>query len=245
MQGKNLAGKVALVRRGEMRLSEKAANAAMAAAAGVIIYNNEPGPFYGALLDSNRLPALSISDKDGRYLLSPLRRGPVAVRVKVDASTAERQSVNVVAQGPHRAAKAISLGAHYDSVGPGVNDNASGVAVVLQLARILAARGQADRVVVVAFAGEEEGLVGSRAYVAGLGQDGRSYLAAMLNFDMVGAGTVIEVASGGSPEAERYARTAVALAAAAGTPTKAGGAGRDGDHWPFVEKVVREKLKQE
>jgi hypothetical protein len=87
----------------------------------------------------------------------------------------------------------VVLGAHYDHLGrasgvvhPGADDNASGTAVVLGMARALAAAGgMARTLVVVFFSGEEIGLLGSAHYVTHPPLPiGRT--AAMLNFDMVG-----------------------------------------------------------
>jgi aminopeptidase YwaD len=240
-QGGSFAGKVVLVKRGGMLLSEKAANAAAAGATAVIIYNNRPGPFYGTLLEQNGNPiVVSVSDDDGERLLSSLRKGPVVVRVKVDAITEQAEAVNVVARWPREAGRTILLGAHYDSVpvGPGANDNASGVAVVLELARVLAARGLGEQVVVVAFAGEEQGLIGSRAYVDRLSPAERDRIAAMLNLDMVGQGKELRIASGGGAQAERYAKLAAEIAAANGIPARTATAGADSDHWPFAEQGI-------
>lgn len=88
----------------------------------------------------------------------------------------------------------IVLGAHYDHLGvkdgltyPGADDNASGVAVVLGVARALAEKRTSLRrhVVVVFFGAEEVGLVGSRAFVDG-GPFLHEHLFAMVNVDMVG-----------------------------------------------------------
>ncbi|MCE5237178.1 M20/M25/M40 family metallo-hydrolase [bacterium] len=93
------------------------------------------------------------------------------------------------------------VGAHLDSVAgtPGANDNASGVAVLLELARHLIRHQPAVTVRLVAFCGEEgeyrnghsvagTGRRGSAAYVQSLSQDERRRLMAMINIDMVGAG---------------------------------------------------------
>ena len=85
------------------------------------------------------------------------------------------------------------LGAHYDHLGraggvvhPGADDNASGTAVVLGMARALAAAGGTARtLVVVFFSGEEIGLLGSAHYVKHPPLP-IERTAAMLNFDMVG-----------------------------------------------------------
>ncbi len=119
------------------------------------------------------------------------------VAVRADMEREERRAANVIGVLPGRdpalAGDAIVIGAHYDHLGrvgdvvyPGADDNASGTAVVLELARSFAAAGGAQRTLVfVLFSGEEIGLIGSRHYVA------RPVVplertVAMLNFDMVG-----------------------------------------------------------
>jgi hypothetical protein len=95
----------------------------------------------------------------------------------------------------------VVVGAHYDHLGRetmfatdpkagpaihnGADDNASGVAAVLELARRLKARPARRSVLFVAFSGEELGLLGSRHFVAHSPVPADS-MAAMLNFDMVG-----------------------------------------------------------
>src|SRR5439155_1727242 len=106
-------------------------------------------------------------------------------RLRVDLGYEERRGVNVVGilpgTDPALAAEAVVVGAHYDHLGsedgvvhPGADDNASGTAVVVGLARAFASAG-----------GAELGLLGSGHYVrqpaVALAQS-----VAMLNFDMVG-----------------------------------------------------------
>src|SRR5205814_2367279 len=130
-------GKVALARRGEIKFSEKASNLASAGAIGVVIFNSEAGAFQGALDTTVTLPTVSISREDGEQLLDRLNHAPVAVRLRVDADQQERSGINVVAAQP-AAPHTVVIGAHYDSVsaGPGANDNGSGTAVLLELARL-------------------------------------------------------------------------------------------------------------
>jgi hypothetical protein len=118
-------------------------------------------------------------------------------RLVVDLLAADVRAANVVGAlpgtDPALAHEAIVLGAHWDHLGvsggavyPGADDNASGTAVVVGLARAFAAAGGARRTLVFALFGAEElGLVGSGHYV----QHAAVPLAqtvAMLNFDMVG-----------------------------------------------------------
>ena len=115
--------------------------------------------------------------------LKPLA-GPnvdLGVRLTVRASIdeIEVESQNVVGRSGERCE--VYLGAHYDSVpaGPGANDNGSGTALLLEVARVH----RADGVCVVAFGAEEIGLFGSRAFVDAHDVGGARL---MLNFDMVG-----------------------------------------------------------
>jgi aminopeptidase YwaD len=82
------------------------------------------------------------------------------------------------------------VGAHYDSVaaGPGANDNASGSATLLEIARVLDLRGQEEGVCFVAFGAEETGLFGSRHFVATLTSQDQPSPQAMVDLDMVGVG---------------------------------------------------------
>jgi aminopeptidase YwaD len=164
----------------------KVDNATAAGAAGVVIYNSEPGNFGGGLANSSSIPVASISQQDGRALASGApATGRLEVRLKEETLT----SRNVVAE-PAGGSCEIVAGGHFDSVpaGPGANDNASGTAVVLEMARARAARGQADGVCYVLFGSEEIGLVGSGYYVKELAQAELDALKAMLNFDMLAVG---------------------------------------------------------
>ncbi|MFL6292530.1 MAG: M28 family peptidase [Thermoanaerobaculia bacterium] len=94
----------------------------------------------------------------------------------------------------------LLVGGHYDTVvgSPGANDNASGVAVVLEVARALAARPARLPVIFVAFGGEEgrpgpdhQNLVGSRHYARGMSPDEARHLVAMINLDMIAHGDAL------------------------------------------------------
>ena len=97
---------------------------------------------------------------------------------------------NVVAElvGESDPSAVVEVGAHYDTVpaSPGANDNASGVAALLEIARVL--RGvRPDRTVRLVFFGlEETGFHGSRAHVAALPESEHERFVGLLNLDMVG-----------------------------------------------------------
>ncbi len=101
---------------------------------------------------------------------------------------------NVVASHGDPNAPLVLVGAHYDSVkgSPGADDNASGVAALLEVARAfaespsaLAANDPRVHVQFVAFDQEELGLLGSRAYCRSLQARGTS-VAAMMSLEMLG-----------------------------------------------------------
>jgi hypothetical protein len=121
----------------------------------------------------------------------------VHVELRVALETASRNAVNVVGllpgADPALADEAVVFGAHYDHLGlsggavhPGADDNASGTAVVVGLARAFAAAGPQARTLVFALFGAEElGLIGSGQYVKAPSVP-LARTAAMVNFDMVG-----------------------------------------------------------
>lgn len=83
--------------------------------------------------------------------------------------------------------RVILVGAHYDTVAgsPGADDNASGLAALLATARAAARLPTRATIRVVAFAFEEQGLVGSARYVESLGAEGRRRVEVALILDMI------------------------------------------------------------
>jgi Zn-dependent M28 family amino/carboxypeptidase len=132
-------------------------------------------------------------------------------------------STNLIAEWAGTSDEVVMLGAHLDSVadGPGMNDNGSGVAGVLEIAEHLAMGGApTERSVRFAFWGAEEvGLVGSRAYVASLSPAARGRIAAYLNADMIGSANYVrgvydpaaEVAARDAPPGARAAPGSAAI----------------------------------
>jgi len=121
----------------------------------------------------------------------------VRAHVRVDLGSDEIRGANVVGvlpgTDPALADEAVVIGAHYDHLGrvdgvihPGADDNASGTAVAVGLARAFAAAGGTGRTLVVALFGAEElGLIGSGHYVTNPVVP-LTRTVAMVNFDMVG-----------------------------------------------------------
>lgn len=188
-----LRGQIALVRRGELTFSQKVANVAQAGATAIIIYNNTPRLFGGTLVSPSDIPAVSISQEDGLMVTELLAQGKVKARVRVKWQ--EHTSHNLIAEIPGPGTKVIVIGAHYDAVSgsPGANDNASGIAVLLTVARQLAGQALAGEVRIIAFGAEEEGLLGSSYYVRSLAEEQRQRILGMINLDVVGADVPLAV----------------------------------------------------
>lgn len=147
---------------------------------------------------------------------------------------------------PEIAHELVVIGAHYDHMGaspdgtfwPGANDDASGVAVLLEIARLWQEHGYAPRrtVLFAAWDAEELGLVGSQYYVEQpvFPMDAT---VAMLQLDMVGAGSERLYIDGGGALTPRLS----AIAGQLGLETRSSDHGRS-DHGPFLRAGVPANL---
>lgn len=191
-------GGVALFERGVIRFHEKAENARRAGAVAAVVYNNAEGPLFGSLASGVGIPVVGIARSEGESLRVMLERGDVVVRVAV--KRLEIASQNVVAETTGGGPGVVIIGGHYDSVPavPGANDNASGTAVLLVLAKELTGKRYPFAVRVIGFGGEELGLQGSRAHVASLTAEERRAVRAVLNLDVVGAAVPLGVSGTGA-----------------------------------------------
>ena len=188
--GLPVAGAIAVIRRGVCPFAQKQQVAADAGAAAALISNNEPGPLNGTLGDSSagRIPTAGISQADGDALAA--QPGAAATLVLV-TRVENRTSRNVIAQTrTGRPDNVVMAGAHLDSVpeGPGINDNGTGTAALLETALQLGSAPRTTNAVRFAWWGAEEaGLLGSTAYVEQLAAERQLDIAMYLNFDMVGS----------------------------------------------------------
>jgi Zn-dependent M28 family amino/carboxypeptidase len=167
---------------------------------GLIIVNTHSGNFSGTLDGATPIPVLALSGEQGKPLLEGRQSEPLEVSLNVNTKQGLVTGRNVVAHLQGVTKPSVLLGAHYDSVvgSPGANDNASGTAVVLEIARNLSGTPLARQAWFVAFDGEEDGLHGSRAFVRAAQREFLSGLKAMLNFDMVGVNEQLGVGGASS-----------------------------------------------
>jgi len=182
---------------------------------------------------------------------SPASRAcPALLRLVVKARyQAKRPSANVVAvlrgSDPALRDQYVVVGAHLDHVGdqagllfPGANDNASGSAAVLAVARACAAGGVRPRrsLVFALFTSEESGLDGAKRFVERPPVP-LEKVVAMLNLDCVGVGDSIQLGSGKtSPRLWRLARDLDAAGARLAVEQTWGGGGADAT--PFAQKGI-------
>ncbi|MCA9690932.1 MAG: M20/M25/M40 family metallo-hydrolase [Myxococcales bacterium] len=145
-------------------------------------------------------------DKDPHLGLVPGDKSARQAVLDTPVEPVQLKTANVagVLKGSGASPRSLVVGAHMDHLGMGTNtslapgeravhngadDNASGVAAMLELAALIAKVPAAVRpydITFVAFGAEEMGLLGSRHMVEGLGSEAAKGITAMLNFDMVG-----------------------------------------------------------
>ncbi len=186
------AGNIALISRGACTFAIKAGNAQASGASAVVIYNNTGGPLNGTLGAPNfTIPVLGTTQAIGQENAA-LVPGGLTFHIVTSTDSETRTTWNVIAEtasgDPNRV---VVVGAHLDSVlpGPGINDNGSGSATILEIAEVFAAQNRTARnkLRFMWYGAEEFNLLGSAFYVNNLSQAERDKIMAMINFDMVGS----------------------------------------------------------
>ncbi|MER7506644.1 M28 family metallopeptidase [Nonomuraea pusilla] len=183
-------GRIALIQRGTCAFAQKIRNAGRAGASGIIVFNEgQPGRTDSYPLDIGewraKVPMVFTDHAVGAELAAA---GNPTVHLKVDSTLVLGKSDNVIAEsraGDPR--DVVMVGAHLDSVpaGPGINDNGSGSAAILEVAEELSRFPVRNQVRFAFWAGEEVGLLGSDQYVESLSERQRDRVRLYLNFDMV------------------------------------------------------------
>ncbi|PVG84426.1 aminopeptidase [Nocardioides gansuensis] len=186
-------GNIALVQRGTCTFGVKQVNAQHAGASAVIVMNQgtagRTGPFVGTLgAPVATVPSLGTSFTIGQALASGATAHIVA---STESEIRPTWNVHADSQAGDRE-HLVHAGAHLDSVvaGPGINDNGSGSAALLEVAEQMANVRTTNRVRYSWWGAEELGLLGSRHYVNDLEANQPSKLRKTklyLNFDMVGS----------------------------------------------------------
>lgn len=200
-------GNIALIQRGSCTFLLKAQNAEAAGAAGVVIFNEGQPGRTDAILGTLSEPSVSIPVVGAAFAVGEdLSVGGAHARLVVDAVSEVRTTENVIAQTQGgRSDRVVLVGAHLDSVseGPGIQDNGSGSAGILEIALQMAALGTEPRnkVRFAWWGAEEAGLLGSQYYVDQLTPREIKNIALNLNFDMIGSPNFVRFVYDGDGDA--------------------------------------------
>lgn len=183
---------------------QNAREAAKAGATGVIFYNGDEQPqevrkWLSVAVDPLSIPVVWVNSETSKMLSDA---EDLRINMQVNFTAGRRTGTNVVGYIDNKAASTIVIGAHFDHLGHGedqnslapndktvhhgADDNASGTAALLELARLLkASHLQRYNYLFVAFSGEELGLFGSKYFTehSSIAPGTFNY---MINMDMVG-----------------------------------------------------------
>jgi hypothetical protein len=252
------AGAIIIVQRGTCTFAQKFTLAdASPAAAMVFINEGQPGrtePLWFNF-DGIEIPTFAATVETATELVNGVLSGDTGTtaRFKIEWRPGTYTTTNVIAEttrgDPNNV---IVVGAHLDSVGvgPGINDNGSGSATILEIAEQMSKVKPRNKVRFMWFGAEESGLLGSEAYVASLSEQERSQIAAMLNFDMVGSPNFVRFVydgdlsnspplPGGAPEGSaQIEQLFLDYFASQGLPTEPTAFDGRSDYGPFLEADV-------
>jgi aminopeptidase YwaD len=169
------------------------------------------------------------------------REGAVAARLCVEGGMRDSESHNVIAElpGSDPSAGILALGAHHDTQAgsPGADDNASGVAGLVELARVLAPLPRRRTIRLISFGAEEQLSMGSAAYVRAHRAEVAARFRLMFNLDSIGSGLGwTEIWCNGPPELVSTVRPWFEKRSL--YPSMQDGLVPYADHFPFVAAGV-------
>jgi Zn-dependent M28 family amino/carboxypeptidase len=189
-----------------------------------------------------QIPAAAVSNPDADLLTAMGKRGqPVRLRLDIDAATlGTATSYNVIGEilGRVKPQEVVVIGGHLDSwdLGTGAIDDGAGVAITMAAGALIGRMEHAPRrtIRVVAFANEENGLYGGKAYAeAHAAQLDAHQLGAESDF---GAGRVYALRAGADPAAWPVLERIAAVLAPLGVALEKGEGDAGPDMGPFVGK---------
>lgn len=196
------------------------------------------------LPDVPRIPAAALSNPDADLLVNMLRRGqPVTLRLDISAETREAYtSHNVIGEitGRELPGEVVTIGGHLDSwdQGTGAIDDGAGVGITMAAGALIGSLPEAPRrtVRVIAYANEEQGLYGGKAYAearAAANEVDAHQLSAESDF---GAGRVYALRAGVDPAAWPVIEKIGEVLAPLGVATEREGGSPGPDVGPIVAK---------
>jgi Zn-dependent M28 family amino/carboxypeptidase len=247
------AGNVALLQRGTCTFGVKAANAQAAGASAAVIFNegqegrvDTPAGTLGEDTTAT-IPVLGASFAVGQALAAQPATVHIATSTKIETVQTSNVIADLAPRNATKAGKVVLLGAHLDSVaaGPGINDNGSGTATILEIAEQMAKNKAPRNPVRFAFWGAEEaGLIGSTKYVESLSDADAAKIGLDLNFDMLGSPNFVRFiydgdgsafGTAGPPGSDDIEHTFEAYFASKGLATDPTAFDGRSDYKPFID----------
>ncbi len=205
-QGTDVSGKIVLLMEVEggfsmFWLGTFAERAAARGAVGLIIIHPMPWPYRMSMEAGNsqiaerfcarRLPALCLSALDGARLMYEIGRGNGLVHMVCETLIEDRESVIIsgFSRGSDGSDERIGLIGHRDNgIAPGANDNLSGTATMLELARVLSPKQGKRGFEFISSTAEEGVTIGAWSYCQQHKDDLRQNMKALIDVDMIGVG---------------------------------------------------------
>ncbi|WP_249374901.1 M28 family peptidase [Streptomyces sp. I05A-00742] len=195
--GPDIRDHAVLARYGGCDLARKTELAAAAGAAVLLVNVDQQPPAMNIRSTVRppavaRVPTANLPRGESEQLAADAARGRVELSLDLRGRAVTTESYNLLADTPAgRADRTVVLGSHLDSAteGPGLNDNGSSAAMVLETALRMAPHGHEvrNRVRFAFWGAEEEGMVGSGHYVDRLTPRERRETALVLNFETIGS----------------------------------------------------------
>ncbi len=185
--------------------------------------------------EADDIPAAGLSYEGGEALRLAQEQGDARVLLEIQASRMETTGSNLIAEIPGKTEEWVVLCAHYDGhdLAESAMDNASGVAVVLEVLRAVGPYVSQFRrgLRVIFFTVEEWGLLGSQVYVQHLSETERRAIALAINLDTVAGGRRLSALTSGMGDVGDFVRQATARSGVPVTPVSPLQA--NSDHYNF------------
>jgi hypothetical protein len=206
-----------------------------------LLYKEKPTLTWSVAMEFAPFPIISIQKDRIKQLI-------LKMKVRVESSLSYHATQNVIGmiKGKEKPDSFLVVTAHYDHLGkmgdfaifPGANDNASGVAMMLDLAKTFSKKPPKYSVLFIAFAGEEAGLLGSLYYTENPVLP-LSKIKFLLNLDLMATGDKGLTAVNGTVHTELFDLLKTCNSIGSYLPAiNARGKAANSDHYYFSEKGV-------
>ena len=186
-------------------LGTLAERAAEKGALGLIVIHPMPWPYRNSMEAGNsevanrfcdtQLPAVCLSAVDGARLMYELGRGNTVVHMKVETLIEERESavISGIVKGTDFPDERVGVLGHRDTaIPPGANDNTSGSACMLELARVLSGRKSKRGFEFISSTAEDGATLGAYLYCQQHKQELQRNMKALIDIDMISVGGQIK-----------------------------------------------------